>query len=48
MGDLKNQPFAEIWKNQSYQQFRARLLKGRSQIDICSNCSEGTKVWGDA
>lgn len=48
MGDLKNQPFATIWKNQTYQQFRARLLKGRSQIDICSNCSEGTKVWGDA
>ena len=47
MGDLKNQSFAELWKNQSYQQFRARLLKGRSQIDICSNCSEGTKVWGD-
>ena len=23
-------------------------LKGRKNIDICSNCSEGTKVWEKA
>lgn len=45
MGDLKNSSFREIWKNGTYQQFRRNILKGRRNIDICSNCSEGTKVW---
>ena len=25
---------------------RSTLLKGRDQIEMCRNCSEGTKVWG--
>lgn len=47
LGNLKNQSFKEIWKNEHYQQFRADLLKGRSKIDICANCSEGASVWRD-
>jgi radical SAM protein with 4Fe4S-binding SPASM domain len=47
MGDLKNKSFKEIWKQREYIDFRRRILKGRSEIDICSNCSEGVKVWGD-
>ncbi len=46
MGDLKEKSFKEIWKDYNYSQFRARLLKGRKNIDICANCSEGTKIWG--
>lgn len=45
MGDLKQQSFAEIWKGMSYQYFRQKLLKGRDKIDICTNCTEGCKVW---
>jgi radical SAM protein with 4Fe4S-binding SPASM domain len=45
MGDLKSQPFNKIWNNESYNRFRASLLKGRNEIDICKNCTEGTKVW---
>lgn len=45
MGDLKEKSFKEIWKNGEYSKFRARILKGRKNIDICANCSEGTKVW---
>lgn len=45
MGDLKKQSFCEIWNGESYRQFRSRLLLSRKEIDICSNCSEGTKVW---
>lgn len=45
LGDLKQKSFKEIWKNDEYQKFRASILKGRKNIDICSNCSEGTKVW---
>lgn len=47
MGNLRSQGFREIWKNGEYRQFRAKILKGRKEIDICANCSEGTKVWGD-
>ena len=47
LGDLKNQSFATIWRSEAYQSFRAKILQGRKNIDICSNCSEGTKVWGD-
>jgi radical SAM protein with 4Fe4S-binding SPASM domain len=46
LGNLRGQRFREVWHNENYRQFRAELLKGRKNIDICSNCSEGTKVWG--
>ncbi len=46
MGDLKQQSFREIWKNGSYREFRKKILRGRKNIDICANCSEGTRVWG--
>ena len=45
LGDLKQKPFKEIWNNSEYKKFRTDLLHGRKNIDICSNCSEGTKVW---
>ncbi|MEN9524830.1 MAG: hypothetical protein RLZZ256_214 [Bacteroidota bacterium] len=46
LGDLKAQSFKEIWHAPAYQSFRKQLWSGRRNIDICSNCSEGTKVWG--
>jgi len=45
LGDLKNQNFNELWKSFKYQNFRKSILKSRKEIDICKNCSEGTKVW---
>lgn len=45
MGDLKIDSFENIWQNDRYQNFRTSLLKARNQIDICTNCTEGTKVW---
>ncbi|MCB0640542.1 MAG: SPASM domain-containing protein [Phaeodactylibacter sp.] len=45
LGDLKNQTFPQIWQGPGYQHFRSTLLQGRSQIDICQNCTEGCKVW---
>jgi radical SAM protein with 4Fe4S-binding SPASM domain len=47
MGDLKNKPFKDIWKEREYIDFRRKILKGRGEIDICANCSEGVRVWGD-
>ncbi|HJS56313.1 MAG TPA: radical SAM/SPASM domain-containing protein [Chitinophagaceae bacterium] len=48
LGDLKQRSFKEIWRNGEYKKFRSSILKGRKNIDICSNCSEGTKVWEKA
>ena len=45
LGDLKKKTFKEIWKNGEYTKFRKQILQGRKNIDICANCSEGTKVW---
>lgn len=45
LGNLKNQSFKEIWKNDNYRQFRNELMKSRRNIDICANCSEGASVW---
>lgn len=46
LGQLKDQQFKDIWHGKTYQGFRGALLKSRSEIDICKNCTEGTKVWG--
>jgi len=46
LGDLKKQSFKELWHNNEYVKFRTQLKEGRKNIDICANCSEGTKVWG--
>ena len=45
LGDLKTESFADLWHNDNYQSFRMELLKGRDQIDICTNCTEGCEVW---
>ncbi len=45
LGDLKETPFKQIWKGNGYGKFRASVLRSRKEIDICSNCSEGTEVW---
>lgn len=45
LGDLKAQSFYELWQSAKYQGFRQSILKSRQEIDICKNCSEGTKVW---
>lgn len=45
IGSLEQTSFDVIWKSNPYQQFRGSVLTKRNQIDICTNCSEGTKVW---
>lgn len=47
LGMLSKQSFREVWHSGEYKQFRERLMKGRKEIDICANCSEGTTVWSD-
>jgi len=45
LGDLKLQTFHDIWFGEKYSAFRTSLLRSRSEIEICKNCTEGTKVW---
>ncbi len=47
IGKLDATNFKSIWRSTPYQQFRQSLLKSRKEIDICTNCSEGTKIWAD-
>ncbi len=45
LGSAIDQSFESIWKSKKYQKFRSNVLTKRNQIDICQNCSEGSKVW---
>ncbi len=45
LGDVSVQSFSNLWKSEPYQQFRQSLLKSRSEIEMCKNCTEGTTVW---
>ena len=45
LGDLKEMTFKKLWQDGKYKNFRTALLKSRSEIDICKNCTDGTKVW---
>lgn len=46
MGDLSKHTFESIWRNEAYARFRTQLVLKRKSIDICTNCTEGLKVWG--
>ncbi len=45
LGDLKKVNFRTLWQSNAYTNFRKALLNSRSEIDICKNCTEGTKVF---
>jgi radical SAM protein with 4Fe4S-binding SPASM domain len=45
LGSLKEVSFRKVWRGRAYRQFRQSLLRSRSEIEMCKNCSEGTKVW---
>ena len=45
LGNLQNENFEGIWTGSEYNRFRKLVLKSRSNIDICQNCSEGTRIW---
>lgn len=39
--------FQDVWEGSSYKDFRREILKSRKNIGICTNCTEGTKVWSE-
>lgn len=46
MGKLGEEPFDKIWRSEAYNEFRAGVLHSRKEVDICTNCTEGTQIWG--
>ena len=45
LGSISEQTFSSIWQSNEYAHFRKSVLSNRKEIDICKNCSEGSKVW---
>ena len=45
LGDLSRNSFEDIWNGERYNNFRTSILRSRNEIEICKNCTEGTKVW---
>lgn len=45
LGDVSREPFKHIWNSAAYYEFRKQLIQSRKQIEMCANCTEGTKVW---
>ena len=45
LGNLENEKFEKVWLSKKYNDFRKQIFSDRKQIEICQNCSEGSKVW---
>ncbi len=45
LGDVSGTSFREIWYSRPYQAFRQTLISSRQEVEMCKNCTEGTKVW---
>jgi radical SAM protein with 4Fe4S-binding SPASM domain len=45
LGEVSKADFRAVWKSPAYDHFRRSVLTNRQEIDICKNCTEGTKVW---
>lgn len=43
MGNLNNTSLYNIWNSKVYNEFRKKVFNQRKNIDICTNCTEGTK-----
>ncbi|MCP4631933.1 MAG: radical SAM protein [candidate division Zixibacteria bacterium] len=42
-GNISNGVFKNIWSGIKFESFRKKILKKRTAIDICCNCTEGIK-----
>ena len=45
LGSMEELNFNQVWRGEAYQNFRQSLIRSRSEIEMCKNCSVGTKVW---
>lgn len=45
LGNVGQGSFSEVWNGDAYRDFRGALLRSRSNLEMCRNCSEGSPVW---
>jgi radical SAM protein with 4Fe4S-binding SPASM domain len=45
LGDMNKDSFSVIWEGNLYKNFRQSLLNSRSTIEMCRNCTEGSRVF---
>ncbi|MGL4595914.1 MAG: SPASM domain-containing protein [Bacteroidia bacterium] len=45
LGNMQTTSMRNLWFGKDYQHFRASILRSRSEIEMCKNCSEGSLVW---
>ncbi len=45
MGNIRQQRFADIWRDIPYMNFRTKLLRNRKEIPMCRNCTEGVSYY---
>lgn len=45
MGKIDVRSFRDVWFGRRYNAFRGAVMHSRKDIDICKNCTMGTKVW---
>lgn len=45
LGNLNNETITQIRKGMLNRTFQKQILRDRKSIEICKNCSEGSKVW---
>ncbi len=44
-GNVYTEGLRQVFANEKSANFRKQILKNRKDIDICTNCSEGSKIW---
>jgi radical SAM protein with 4Fe4S-binding SPASM domain len=44
LGIINGTAFSDVWRSDPYKEFRGRVLKSRSSVDMCTNCAQGMKV----
>ena len=44
IGKLNGRSFQDVWKSDSYRDFRQKILDDRKGIGMCSNCTEGMNM----
>lgn len=47
LGHLNGVSLRDVWHSEAYQKFRQYILLTRREVDICTNCTEGARVWID-
>jgi radical SAM protein with 4Fe4S-binding SPASM domain len=44
IGIVNGRAFEDVWKSETYSDFRKKILSNRKSVPMCTNCTEGLKV----